>query len=171
MRSGAKPDGQEDRGTGRLPVVKRSAMPLAKITVTERDINEGIVRHSSHCAVAVAIKRTLPGTIKHSMDLATIRYSDPEKKLRYICLTPRPVQRYIVDFDKGSQIHPFSFWLRPIQILAMSVGGKRVRPKRATRPDALPVDSDKKPKRVLVGGKPIPTMGTARAYGLRGLDR
>jgi hypothetical protein len=42
--------------------------------------------------IAEAIKQAVPRATNVSVDLSTVRWTDPEKKLRYTYLTPRAAQ-------------------------------------------------------------------------------
>lgn len=72
---------------------------------------------SSHCMVAEAIKALIPTARAVSVDLVTIRFTDPDKRQRYIYLTPLPVQQALVDFDQGRHNDAFRFILaKPVQV-------------------------------------------------------
>jgi hypothetical protein len=86
--------------------------------VTQRHIDEAIPKDSSHCMITEAIKEALPNAKFVSTDLQTIRWTDPQKKLRYIVLTPQLAQIRLIAFDQGDldNLEPFEFTLRPNQI-------------------------------------------------------
>jgi hypothetical protein len=65
--------------------------------------------------VAAAKKKMRAGRM-HA-DLQSIRFTDLNTKLRYIFWTPVRCLRAIHDFDQGIKPKPFSFKLRPVQVL------------------------------------------------------
>jgi hypothetical protein len=147
---------------------KRLTSPEASVFVTQEDIDKAIPQDSSHCMIADAIKRSVPGAARVSVDLATIRWTDPEKNLRYTYLTPRLAQGPLLAFDKGERPEPFSFNLtRAAQITRAGVikkgrpdelGRKRVQKEGTT--GSVPT---------VIGGRPPPVFarGARREFGLR----
>jgi hypothetical protein len=99
--------------------------PKMKIEVKEKEIKEGIVKHSGHCMVAEAIKAAVPKFTNISVDTQTIRVSDPEKGVRYIYLTPPKVADYVLDFDEGIEPAPFNFQVSMGQVLGTRRGQGR----------------------------------------------
>jgi hypothetical protein len=97
-----------------------------KIDIEQQDIDEAFERSSSHCAVAMAIARTLPDARRIAVDLQTIRWTMKKKGLRFVCLTPHCAQDAIVAFDQGERekLQPFTMRMRPAQI---SKAGKKRR--------------------------------------------
>ena len=89
-----------------------------RITVGDTHIAESLQRSSSACAIAEAVKQQIPNAIHVSVDLATIRWTDRVKQLRYVALTPVCAQELIVNFDQGlrEKLEPISFDLRPVMI-------------------------------------------------------
>lgn len=82
--------------------------------------------------IAEAIAVHLPGVRNVSVDMMTIRWSDPAKGWRYIYLTPKPAQYALLDFDMGLPIEPFSFQVRSGHATPMIMGTGKNR-KRAHR--------------------------------------
>lgn len=80
---------------------KIARSPQVELTLTEEGIREAIYNDSSHCMWAEAVKKAFPRATRVSVDLATIRFTDPRKGLRYTYLTPRFAQQSLVDFDQG----------------------------------------------------------------------
>lgn len=78
--------------------------------VTEQDIADSAQNDSFSCMVAETIKREVPGASHVEVDLQTIRWTD--KDGRHVFLTPYAAAGYIVAFDAGEEIEPFSFTLR-----------------------------------------------------------
>lgn len=152
------------------------------VEVTEELIAKAIPRDSGHCMIADSLRLAIPTAKNVSVDLATIRFSDPAKKRRYIYLTPPSGQQALLDFDQGNPITPFKMRLnRPVQVLLTR--------ERITAPDGTKKQAglqrqqgvrnltggDGVPTRV--GGHPIPNgalatnKGRIRAFGLRQLSR
>jgi hypothetical protein len=53
-----------------------------EISVMEKHLDEAMRRNSSHCATAETIREQVPEARFISVDLQTIRWSDPKKGLR-----------------------------------------------------------------------------------------
>lgn len=85
--------------------------PRTKIEVTSSIIELSTQADSSHCMIADAVRAAIPGARFVSVDLQTIRYTDPVKSLRYIYLTPRRGQEALIKFDQGQHPEPFAFYL------------------------------------------------------------
>lgn len=87
-------------------------MPRKQISieVVQRDIDRAIRADSSHCVIATAVARAVPDATRVEVDTQTIRFTSNGKRLAY--LTPLVVQGYVVAFDAGDPIAPFSFKLR-----------------------------------------------------------
>jgi hypothetical protein len=86
--------------------------PQVTIEITQTILDEAIPRDSKHCMIAETISRTIPNARNVLVDTSTIRWSDPDKGLRYTYLTPGVVRDAIFKFDFGRKIEPFSFTLR-----------------------------------------------------------
>jgi hypothetical protein len=177
----------------------RPRAPRVAIAVTSRHIETNITRDSSHCMIAEAIRSTVKNATSVSVDLQTIRWSDPEKRLRYTYLTPRIAQINLIKFDQGIKPEEFAFHLRGGQVTRMSSrasGHTRAAPgsrksRAATASASASISAPARPtisvprKRELaptggsdqvprvVGGRTPPTTSFARRreFGLRGLDR
>ena len=79
------------------------------IHVTQEDIDRALKRQSARCVVATAIARSIPGATKVAVDLQALRFTvDGE---RHVYFTPPGAVGYVVAFDAGDTIHPFSFRL------------------------------------------------------------
>jgi hypothetical protein len=64
-----------------------------------------------------------------SVDLQTIRWSDPKRGVRYVFLTPAVAQQdLIIPFDQGEECKPISFRMRPAFVT-------RSGPRRTHAPD------------------------------------
>ncbi len=94
--------------------VRTAKAPVVKVEVTLEEINQATVRDSSHCMIAEAVKVAFPGAKFVSVDLQTIRFSDPNpnRPYRYIYLTPRAAQVALINFDQGIKPEPFHVLIR-----------------------------------------------------------
>lgn len=166
--------------------------PRLTIEITDDLIAQATKRDSSHCMIAEAVKVAAPDARHVAVDLATIRFSDPKKGLRYIYLTPRSAQYALIDFDRGAAPVPFSVRLIGGQVQPMGRGSRRgEKPKRAvtdaqreslrkaslvqrgssTSNPAVPdrVGGQAPPRGALANGN-VPK-ARRREFGLRALDR
>lgn len=78
------------------------------ITVTQRDINQGMMRDSTNCMLALAVKRALDTSLvavthEHIIVGKEIFYMDEDTKAR------------VQMFDRGRQVDPFSFELNLVE--------------------------------------------------------
>jgi hypothetical protein len=96
-----------------------------KVTVTADRIEHATQRDSRHCMIAEAIKGEFPRLTNISVDLQTIRYSDPRTRKRYTCLTPPMAGHALVEFDQGRPVEPFSITLKPVHVVASNAGGRK----------------------------------------------
>lgn len=99
-----------------------------KVEVTQLDIDEGIRKNLVYCMVSTAIGRLMPDATRIETVAGTIRYSVNKEGRRYIYSTPDNVRRYLLAFDAGDQIEPFSFELKEPQIVrtVRSANAKRI---------------------------------------------
>jgi hypothetical protein len=86
--------------------------PKVRLEVTAEIITASLARDSTHCMIAETLKRARPDAKSIAVDLATIRFTDSKKGVRYTYLTPRIAQVQLVNFDQGRKPEPFSFVLR-----------------------------------------------------------
>jgi hypothetical protein len=89
------------------------------IEVTAADIERATRNDSYTCVVAQAIARTIPDARNIDVDVQMIRFTIGGERLGF--LTPYVVQGYVVAFDAGDEIHPFTFQLRDPKRLRRSV--------------------------------------------------
>lgn len=113
--------------------------PWHTVRVTQEIIDNACRNDSGHCMVADAIIASVPGSKGASADIATLRFSNPDKGLRYIYMTPRRVQEAILAFDLGEKPDPFEFRLRAGQTIRAGGrrGGKPRPPKSPRQQEAL----------------------------------
>lgn len=91
-----------------------------RIDVLEQDIERAHVNDSYKCVVAQAIARTVKTAGRIEVDTQSIRFTvDGERR---VYLTPYAVQGYVIAFDAGDPIEPFSF-----QINDPSLARRRIR--------------------------------------------
>jgi hypothetical protein len=114
--------------------------------------------------IAEAITTAHPHFTHVLVDLATIRWSNPKTGKRYICLTPETAARELVSFDQGATINPFSFGLKPIQVIertrnkesaeeAEAAGRTTPRRQGGSKRREIEIGADGQP--VIRGGLPI----------------
>lgn len=106
--------------------------PRVHIRVEQSAIDEAIRGDSGHCMIAESIKKSVSTARSVSVDLASIRWTDSEKKLRYVYFTPRIAQVSLVDFDHGDPVEPFEFDLKLAKVFQSQMGvvKKKTRTKR-----------------------------------------
>lgn len=103
--------------------VPRPKSPRLKVEVTRDIIDRAQQRDSGHCMIAEAVKAAFPHLTGVSVDLQTVRASDPSLRLRYIYLTPWSVQLALIGFDQGIPVDPFVFVLGRATVLRMGPAG------------------------------------------------
>ena len=141
------------------------------VNVTAEDIRDAEKEMSTTCMVARAIKREIVGSSHLLVDIQTIRFTMMDEGIRYVYLTPPEIQDYIVAFDAGDPIQPFTFKLQHVAYshethnyphVTAHIGDKNggINPKGDTIPYIeIPVSTDT-----------IPSPGKAsykRSYGVR----
>lgn len=93
--------------------------PIVQVEVTNPLIERAVIGDSGHCMIAEALRDARPDAASISVDLQTIRFSLPERRLRYTYLTPRIAQLALVRFDQGASVKPFSFVLKSGHVTRM----------------------------------------------------
>lgn len=139
---------------------------LRDVKVTT-DLLETAERTSSRsCAVALAIKDQNPRLGRIEVNRQWISFTDKARGRRYHCITPQPVYDYILNWDAGLPIDPFSFRLRVVrvtepkhntQIARSSAAGKKKPQKRTkvvTHASRKIVITDRGPARVPTDYRP-----------------
>jgi hypothetical protein len=101
-----------------LPAHLRS--PRIKIEVSKDIINAAKPGDAAHCMIAESIRAEYPAARWVLVDLQSIRFTDRGKGSRYIYMTPRAVQRRVVNFEQGVKPAPFSFLLAEGKVRAVS---------------------------------------------------
>jgi len=80
--------------------------PRLELKITPESYERAIQSSSGGCLIADAIKEQYPQYTRVSVDMATIRLTDPERGERYTYLTSSDAQYLLLSFDQG--------WPRPI---------------------------------------------------------
>ena len=90
----------------------RPRAPRVTVTIDRETIESSVRRDSRHCMIAEALKQAMPSMTSVTVDLASIRFTDPARRLRFVYITPRPAQIALIDFDRGVMPKPFSVVLK-----------------------------------------------------------
>ncbi len=131
-------------------------MPRMKLTITSENIEESIRNDANHCMIALAIKKKIPTARWVFVDLQKIRWTDRVAGMTFVCMTPLPAKRALLDFDKGADVKPFHFTMPAPQTKPIK------RPKRAKA-----VTKKGKAKKVYKKTKTAPERVAVRSRGLR----
>ena len=158
--------------------------PRLEVPVTQEMIDFAIPRSSSHCMIAEGIRAAFPTAANVSVDVQTIRFTDPTKRLRYTYLTPRSCQEVLVRWDGGTKPDPWTFRLRNGHVARSGSAtprlGSKTTQQQRERHAALAkqklVTRDRHNEQVIpdkVGGRTPPTSPYARRrqFGLRAMER
>lgn len=144
---------------------------MTKVKVDEPIIARACQRDSRHCMVAEAIQAQHPKWRNISVDVATIRWTNPRTRMRYTALTPDSIRNAIVSFDRGEPVEPFSFTLTPVHRVRSSVGTtsrrtKTEQPELFSEADSERQRQRRKPRIVTAsGGRQIVEGGPALPRG------
>lgn len=80
-----------------------------KVTVTQDDINNGHSVSASACPVAKAINRACDHRLYASVTYDKLYLRAPTGTVGFAA--PKRVHDFVIKFDKGLKVHPFSFTL------------------------------------------------------------
>lgn len=170
----------------------RPKAPVVTLEVTRTIIEASRQQDSRHCMIATAVKMAVPNARFVSVDVQTIRFTDPVKRLRYTYLTPRVAQVALVNFDMGDLPEPFT-----VRLSAGHVGRAMTRTRRKAGEVKPGTEAQSEAGRVNVhhaqlaqaklvirsgrngavpernGGSPPPVIpgGFRREFGLRSFER
>jgi len=86
--------------------------PRVRVKVTKEAITKAVRTHSGKCWIAESIKDAFPEARGVAVDVATTRFTDPTRGLRYVYLTPYSAQLSLLEFDEGREPEPFTFVLK-----------------------------------------------------------
>lgn len=144
-------------------VTLKGAHHVVTVNVTEPLIDRAEQRNSGHCMIADAIRMVLPNAKSVYVDLATIRFTDPVKRQRYIYLTPSRAQQALIHFDQGIHNEPFTLQLKKaIQVVesgaALQADGSRKRPSEAVQGIVKPTGGGGAGRPIKLGGE-LPERG------------
>ena len=84
--------------------------------------------------IADGLSAAFPNARRVSVDLATIRFTDPKTERRYIYLTPRPAQLALLSFDAGDKPDPFVVQGTAAQIVDAAAAKAAARPATGRKP-------------------------------------
>jgi hypothetical protein len=114
------------------------------VEITERHIERALRKNSSHCAVAMGVKASVPDAKRIAVDLQTIRFTRRSNgiDLRYCFLTPRAAQDCIVHTDQGERelIQPFAMHMRPAFVVKCGKSKSHTPSNRELRGSGLTVN-------------------------------
>ena len=154
------------------------------VSITPEIIETAVERDSGHCVIADSIRNSIPGVNRVSVDLQTIRFTDPVSQKRYIYLTPPMAQVVLLAFDQGVRPNAQRIRLgKPIQIVKAGPRSPGSRAKGEVTVTAEVMQKGKEPRNhkvVVHGGVPPktgalasgqvgPRKGRRRIFGLRTL--
>ncbi len=146
-----------------------AAYHTVRVQVTDELIASATPRNSSHCMIADAIQAAVPQAKQIAVDLATIRFTDPDKNMRYIFLTPRSAQTALLLFDQGLPVDTFDFVLRTAAQVVRT--GKAYRTTGGRKQEGIATTTNSKIPTRLGGQAPgtavLSNRGNARGFGLR----
>lgn len=138
-----------------------------RIEITQAIIDKAVRENSAHCVVADAVHQQIPGASMVDVDTQLVRFSLKEYGERLMYLTPRTVAEYVINFDAGDNIEPFSFTLqKPAAIVAMK-GSTRDRAQLPSKPTVSKATAGSPATRI--GGTVPAPFTRKRRFGLRGL--
>lgn len=118
--------------------------------------------------IAESLKAAYPHYKFVAVDVATIRATDPDKGVRYVWLTPRTIQKMIVEYDQGNKPKP----LKSVRLQrGMEIASGRVNTGHKKKPGkkAVLVKRGHSVPIVRGGKSPPKASGARRAFGLRSM--
>jgi hypothetical protein len=145
------------------------------IPITQEIINNAVVRDSSHCVIADAIRAAIPEAKRVAVDLQTIRFTVNDERVVY--LTPAPQQTMLVRFDQGQVPTPGDMYLSHAIQRVPAKGRTKGNPQKVKETKVTRHGRDGSQLEVTVeGGRLPPTAalsnhrGRRRTFGLRTLE-
>jgi hypothetical protein len=154
------------------------------LDIDEHIIRLAVERSSSHCVIADALRMAVPAAERVSVDLQTIRFTDPKTERRYVFLTPPAAQVVLVKFDQGIMPEPFLLKLgKPAQIVRKGASHPdKSKPRKRTAGRAIVPPAKREIRATtshdtptVFGGRTPPTAalssttGRRRTFGLKSL--
>jgi hypothetical protein len=77
----------------------KNGLGVVEVSITNRQWEQARQSDSGACLIADALKGQ--GFARPSVDMATIRFTDPKTATRYVFLTPTEAQYILLGFDQG----------------------------------------------------------------------
>jgi len=155
---------------------RRPRTPQLTLTATAEIIAAAVPKDSGHCMWADALRAVFPTAKSVAVDLQTIRFTDPEKKLRYVYLTPRPAQITLLQFEKGMVPQPTTVRLRGGQVTKSNSYVKPFHKPAMPDGDQTELQPDGHIPNIIGGKRPprarlsnVGYRGMRREFGLRGV--
>jgi hypothetical protein len=153
-----------------LPADQRA--PRFVVKISKQYIDAAKPGDASHCMIAEGLKAEYPDARWVLVDLQSIRFTDRQKGFRYVYMTPRQVQRNLLNFDHGSKPAPFSFLLTGGRVKTISkkpakVASPKLR-KAATKASKIQ-EARIKPKSAPLPDRPNVASSHKRQFGVRAL--
>ena len=87
---------------------------IYKISITQDDIDQGMIRDASECPIARRLNKMFPGTswLTVTPDSVRLSYDLPDGVAVYRASFSRSATRFVHAFDKGMRdVQPFNFML------------------------------------------------------------
>jgi hypothetical protein len=75
--------------------------PHLSVHIGQEEWDRGVRSDSGVCTIADSLRAQYPEFTRVAVDVATIRFTDAKKGLRYIYLTPEPARLMLLSFDQG----------------------------------------------------------------------
>lgn len=140
-----------------------------RISVSQKNINDGKKKDSKCCMIADAIKERYPAAQFISVDLQSIRFTDAKRRKRLVYLTPPIAQLALVKFDLGAKVSPFDFRVdSPATVRAINSRKPARTPSRLKSERKASLNRRKRLKGE--GPKRVRLHQREREYGLKLLD-
>jgi hypothetical protein len=159
--------------------LSRPHVHRVEVTVTDALIDKAIPSNSGHCMIAEAIKASVPHAKAVTVDLISIRWTDPREGKRYIYFTPPGAQAALLEFDNGLKPEAFRFLLRnPAQIVPSGTESRKPGARRTQGMVRTSLSTNPKESPTKIGGKTPgravltnAQSGRMRGFGLRQAGR
>jgi hypothetical protein len=84
------------------------------VEVTEKHIKKGTAKNTESCAVALAVRGLKLRAVE--VDNTSVFFSKGGK--RYEAILPKRAVNFVLKFDTGQKVKPFSFTLKPVGLVS-----------------------------------------------------
>jgi hypothetical protein len=112
--------------------------PTLDLEISADVVNAAVQSQSGGCLIADAIKRQYPQYTAVSVDMATIRFSDRAKGVRYTYLTSPQAQQVLLFFDQGWRNPVESLRvMRAVKVTAITAGSARIVAERNAKRETI----------------------------------